>query len=68
VKEPKNFGVSGKKVVIKAPISSGTTIIPPGTFSIARLIGTCMSFPSRAPRLIDHFAQFFGLKTSAAAR
>jgi virulence-associated protein VagC len=40
VNEPKNFGMPGKKVAIIAPKSSGTIIIPPGTRSIARLIGS----------------------------
>ena len=29
-------------VFIIVPSSSGTTIIPPGTFSIMSLIGTCL--------------------------
>jgi hypothetical protein len=36
--------VLGAKVANSAPISSGTVIMPPGTFSIARLIGICMVY------------------------
>ena len=43
VNDPKNLGVSGKKVLTMAPVSSGTTIIPPGTFSIRRLIRICIT-------------------------
>jgi hypothetical protein len=48
VNEPKNSAVCGANVVISAPQASGTTIIPPGTFSIARLI--LMSVPLPAHR------------------
>ncbi len=41
VNEPKNPAVPGAKVVISAPHNSGTTMSPPGTRSMARLIGTC---------------------------
>ena len=43
MKDPKSFGVPGKKVAISAPASNGTTIMPPGTDSMVRLIGICMS-------------------------
>src|ERR1700731_4793381 len=43
VKDPKKPAVLGAKVTITAPRTSGTIIIPPGTRSTARLIGTCIS-------------------------
>src|SRR5471030_3385750 len=43
VKQPKYFPASGAKVWQIAPRNNGTNIIPPGIFSIARLI--CMWFP-----------------------
>lgn len=38
VNDPKKFAVPGAKVATTAPQVSGTTIIPPGIFSIVRLI------------------------------
>src|SRR3954453_50710 len=40
VKDPKKSPVPGTKVANMAPIRSGTTIMPPGTHSIARLMPT----------------------------
>src|SRR3569623_492095 len=45
VKEPKNWTVPGAKVPITAPRLSGTTTMPPGMRSMARLIGSCMLSP-----------------------
>ena len=42
VNEPKKVGVPGARVRMMAPKKSGTIIIPPGTPSIVRLMGTCM--------------------------
>jgi len=41
VKDPKNLEVPGAKVAMVAPMSNGTTINPPGTRSIERIIGIC---------------------------
>ena len=38
---------SGANVLIRAPSNRGTTIIPPGTFSMLFLIGSCITFPPR---------------------
>ncbi|MEI9891205.1 MAG: hypothetical protein WDN45_12150 [Caulobacteraceae bacterium] len=38
MKEPKKVAAWGAKVAIIAPSSNGTSIIPPGTRSMARLI------------------------------
>ena len=46
VNEPKNFGIAGKNVAMIAPVSSGTTIMPPGTLSMARRIGSWIILPS----------------------
>ena len=43
VKEPKNFGVPGKKVTISEPASNGTIIMPPGTRSMLFLMGICVT-------------------------
>jgi hypothetical protein len=52
VNEPKNSAAWGANVVISAPQASGTTIIPPGTFSIVRLILIAAPLPAhhRIPR------------------
>src|SRR5205814_4059945 len=42
VNDPKNEGMPGAKVRIRAELKSGTIIIPPGMRSIVRLMGTCM--------------------------
>src|SRR5205814_5486105 len=42
VNDPKNEGMPGAKVRIRAALKSGTIIIPPGMRSIVRLMGTCM--------------------------
>jgi hypothetical protein len=45
VNDPKTAAVCGAKVVISAPHASGATIIPPGIFSIDRLILIAVSPP-----------------------
>src|SRR5438067_10391513 len=42
VNDPKKVGVPGARVRMMAPKKSGTIIIPPGTRSIVRLMGSCM--------------------------
>ena len=60
VKEPKNFGIPGKKVAMSDPISKGTIIMPPGTRSIERLMGSwairvsCLTSESEFNARIDH--------------
>ncbi len=49
VNEPKNGGVPGANVATSAPHNKGTTIMPPGTASIARLMGTCIILPRVGP-------------------
>jgi len=44
VKEPKNFPASGARVWMTAPMPRGTSIIPPGTFSRAFLMGIDIDF------------------------
>ena len=45
VNDPKNSAVRGANVVMSAPHASGTTIIPPGIFSIVCLILMAVSTP-----------------------
>jgi hypothetical protein len=45
VNDPKNSAVCGANVVKSAPQASGTTIIPPGIFSIVCLILMAVSLP-----------------------
>jgi len=43
VNDPKNFPASGATVWITAPMSRGTNINPPGTFSMPALMRTATS-------------------------
>jgi hypothetical protein len=47
VKDPKNFPASGAAVWISAPTIKGTSINPPGTFSMPALTRIAISLSDR---------------------